>query len=319
MLYFFNRQPREMDCMEALLTRRNRINLVFSAAVSFLAVLSLFMIFLLLFRPASIEIRLVSAAGALAPATALFLFLRRRFRRRRRILSDPFPEAWKKILHRHVSFYRNLAEDERGYFEKRVRIFLAEKKITGVEVKIGDLERLLVASAALIPVFRIADWEYDSLDEVLLYPRGFDDEYDFSSGRGDVLGMVADHTSAVILSARELRGDFRTGKWHNTAIHEFLHRIDEEDGVMDGVPSLLLDREHAAMWKAMRQRETRRMESGESPLDPYALTDEAEFFAVAGETFFSDPGLLEKGSPALYDIMRLIFRQDPAASRKRKR
>jgi Mlc titration factor MtfA (ptsG expression regulator) len=308
-----------MEFMEALLAHRNRINLVFSAAVSFLAALCLFIIFSLLFKPVSMEVHLLCGAGAFIPVPAIFLLLRRRFRRRKIILSEPFPESWKKILHKNVPFFRNLPEGERSYFEDRVRIFLAEKKITGVEADAGDLEKLLLASAALIPVFGIGDWEYDSLAEVIIYPRGFDDEYDFSSGRGDVLGMVTDNSSAVILSARELRGDFRAGKGRNTAIHEFLHRIDGEDGIMDGVPSLLLNREQASRWREIRRLERRRIESGESPLDPYALTDEAEFFAVAGETFFSDPGLLEKGSPALYDIMRLIFRQDTASSSKRRK
>jgi Mlc titration factor MtfA (ptsG expression regulator) len=47
------------------------------------------------------------------------------------------------------------------------------------------------------------------------------------------------------------------------------------------------------------------------PLDPYAATDEAEFFAVAAEAFFVSPVSLRRAFPALYECFSAYFRQDP--------
>jgi Mlc titration factor MtfA (ptsG expression regulator) len=50
------------------------------------------------------------------------------------------------------------------------------------------------------------------------------------------------------------------------------------------------------------------------PLDPYAATDPAEFFAVSGEVFFVAPDLLADAFPDWFDELRAFFRQDPRTS-----
>ena len=52
----------------------------------------------------------------------------------------------------------------------------------------------------------------------------------------------------------------------------------------------------------------------ELPLDPYAATDEAEFFAVSGEAFFIDPHRLADAYPDWYAQLAGFFRQDPRES-----
>jgi hypothetical protein len=47
-------------------------------------------------------------------------------------------------------------------------------------------------------------------------------------------------------------------------------------------------------------------------LDDYAWENDAEFFAVATETFFCTPARLAQGRPELYDALRTFYRQDPA-------
>ena len=49
------------------------------------------------------------------------------------------------------------------------------------------------------------------------------------------------------------------------------------------------------------------------PLDPYAATDEAEFFAVAAEAFFVSPISFQRSYPNLYKCFSAYFRQDPVA------
>ena len=53
---------------------------------------------------------------------------------------------------------------------------------------------------------------------------------------------------------------------------------------------------------------------GRLPLDPYAATAEAEFFAVAAEAFFVEPETLAASMPALFDLFRAYFRQDDIES-----
>jgi Mlc titration factor MtfA (ptsG expression regulator) len=80
------------------------------------------------------------------------------------------PENYQELLTDYVKFYRNLDEEGKTKFEKRIEHFLSAVKITGVNAVTEDLDRLLIASGAIIPVFAISDWQYINLHEVLLYP-----------------------------------------------------------------------------------------------------------------------------------------------------
>jgi len=40
--------------------------------------------------------------------------------------------------------------------------------VTGIDVKIDDTDRILVAASAIITTFAFPDWKYKTIDEVLL-------------------------------------------------------------------------------------------------------------------------------------------------------
>ncbi|MFH0975751.1 MAG: M90 family metallopeptidase [Spirochaetota bacterium] len=299
--------------MEAVFTRRYKINLLFSLIVSIITAIVAANVVSFLLRKFFPDME--NLTGVITASVFIFLhfFITRKYRKRKKIASIPFPEKWKKILSDLVFFYRTLSDDEKYYFEKKVQIFLAEKIITGIGTEVDDSTKLLIASAAIIPVFKIEDWEYDTLGEILVYPDRFDHNYNFKSGDRDVLGMVEQHASSLIISKKELFRGFASMDGGNTAIHEFIHKIDEEDGVIDGLPLLMLNREELGKWKTIRESEMEKIESGRSDIDSYALTEEAEFLAVAGEEFFEHPEKMKKNSPELYDILKSIFKQDTAS------
>jgi hypothetical protein len=87
------------------------------------------------------------------------------------------------------------------------------------------------------------------------------------------------------------------------------------DGLANGHPPLHTGMSNAA-WsqcftRAFRDM-VRRVETGEdTPIDPYATTSPAEFFAVCSEVFFELPHLLEEEYPQVYGQLRDFYRQDP--------
>ena len=50
------------------------------------------------------------------------------------------------------------------------------------------------------------------------------------------------------------------------------------------------------------------------PLDPYALENPGEFFAVASEVFFETPRVLRDFDPELHKQLTLFYRQHPLPS-----
>jgi Mlc titration factor MtfA (ptsG expression regulator) len=52
---------------------------------------------------------------------------------------------------------------------------------------------------------------------------------------------------------------------------------------------------------------------GETVMNSYAGSNQAEFFAVATECFFEKPKYLCEKHPHLYAALKQFYRQDPAA------
>jgi Mlc titration factor MtfA (ptsG expression regulator) len=226
-------------------------------------------------------------------------------------VTDPVPPQLKKILQDEVPFYQQLDSNQQTAFEERAAHFLTQVKITGVRTKVEDLDRVLIAASAIIPIFNFPDWEYPNLNEVLLYPDSFSHEFDQEGEERHILGMVGSgaYSQVMILSQHELRQAFlnETGK-NNTAIHEFVHLIDKTDGEIDGVPESLLGRQYTKPWLQLMQKKINEIIDDKSDINPYGATDEAEFFAVASEYFFERPELLKAKHPELYEIMEKIFK-----------
>jgi len=218
-------------------------------------------------------------------------------------------------LETHVDYYHKLDAISKKRFESHVARFLQYVNIEGVGLEITDLDKVLVASSAVIPVFALGDWEYSNLTNVILYPDTFDGDYKFEGGNRNIMGMVGTgYMNGQMLLSRSalLKGFSSASGAQNTAIHEFVHLIDKTDGATDGVPEHLLPPDYATPWLKLMHLEMRRIKEGKSDIDPYALTNEAEFFAVAAEYFFEKPGRFEQRHPELYLQLSQIFRQAPA-------
>ena len=248
-------------------------------------------------------------------AMFLYRFLTRKDRRRAVLRKQPFPTAWEIILQQEVPFFQTLDESEKDRFREEVRIFLTEKRITGIKTSVDDTVRVLVAASAIIPIFGFPGWEWNQISEVLLYPTTFNEQYEIGRlGEHDVLGMVG--TGAMnrmmILSKPELLQGFRAAQDRkNVGIHEFTHLLDKSDGAIDGVPSVGLPRSVVTPWLKLVHKEMGNIRAGHSDINPYGLKNEAEFFAVASEYFFENPDKMKRKHPELYAMLERVFHQDP--------
>lgn len=215
------------------------------------------------------------------------------------------------LLEQHVLFYTKLSVEEKKQFEKDVREFLEEVKITGVDTSVEELDQLLIAAAAIIPIFYFKQWKYRNLQEVLLYSDAINMDFE-STGNADrnILGMVGSgaYNGMMLLSKHALHQGFdNTTDKSNTAIHEFVHLIDKSDGDTDGIPNVLLDKQYVLPWINLIQEQVQAIAKGKSDINPYAAMNKAEFLAVAAEYFFERPALLQNKHPELYAMLKEMF------------
>lgn len=231
--------------------------------------------------------------------------------RRKKVTTTVFPEEWRKVLKERVRFYNKLDPVGKTMFEIRVQRFLNAKRITGVDSDVDDIIKLLVASSAIIPTFSFPQFNYPNVNEVLIYPNAFNKEFETADSEGgNIVGMVGNRfmKGIVILSRPNLLKAF-DGKAHefNVGVHEFVHLIDGLDGATDGVPEMLIENSFSLPWLTEVHKEMNRIKHNDSDINPYALTNEAEFLAVASEYFFDAPEKFERKHPELYAYMEKIF------------
>ncbi|MFK7809150.1 MAG: zinc-dependent peptidase [Saprospiraceae bacterium] len=246
-------------------------------------------------------------------AGLFFYTIQRMFARPWKKPEGSIPSKWKAILKKEVPFYRKLNKKERELFHYKVLEFTHNCKIIGVETTITDLDKVLVAASAIIPIFAFPEWKYKNLEEVLIYPDTFNLDFETKGNNRQILGMVGTGymEDKMILSKNALRKGFKneTDK-KNTAIHEFVHLIDKMDGAVDGIPSVLLEKQYVIPWMDMIERKLEEIVKNKSDINPYATTGREEFFAVLSEYFFERPLLLKKKHPELYEMLEEIFEQD---------
>lgn len=231
--------------------------------------------------------------------------------KQKRIREYQLPANARELLNAQVAFYRRLGDEDKLAFEERIRDFLAHVSITGIGVQVEDIDRLLVASGAIIPIFSFPDWRYSNISEVLLYKDSFNDQYQAEGGGRNILGMVGDGAlhRQMILSQPSLRSSFANPEdGHNTAIHEFVHLLDKADGATDGIPEYLLARPYILPWIKQIHDTIHDMRAGKDhDIDFYGATNDAEFFAVVSEYFFERPDKLKSHHPELYRLLEQMF------------
>lgn len=199
--------------------------------------------------------------------------------------------------------------------------FVAAHRWEGAKaVDVDDWMRLLIASQACLPIAHLGLDLYARVSSIVVHGATLvtdgaqrvgstgvvSDTPMRLDGHAQFRGPISLSWPAVVHDARHPR----TGR--NVVIHEFAHQLDMDGGFINGTPAGL-DASLHGRWARVFSAEfdaIRRGEIGE--LRDYAATDAGEFFAVACETFFTRSMALAARHPAVYDLLRRYFDQDPA-------
>jgi Mlc titration factor MtfA (ptsG expression regulator) len=249
-------------------------------------------------------------------------------RRRKRILATKFPQAWTHTLERNVAAYALLDATEQKRLRDLVQVFIAEKNWEGCGgLELDDEMRVTIAGTGCLMLLGRDHDLFKEVESILVYPSTviatdmgrstFDPGGRVVDEGKAVLGLAV-HGGAVVLAwdtALQGARDARDGR--NVVIHELAHKIDFIDGSADGTPEFETHAERkawaASMAPAFLAQKQRAERGKKSLLDDYAITNEAEYFAVASEVFFEKPTSLAKQLPAVYKSLADFYKLDLAA------
>ena len=256
---------------------------------------------------------------------ALFLFWQsvgyfRRMRRYKRVKAMPFPESYVTIL-QSIHQYQTLTPVYKEKLHLLILLFIDQKEFVGAKMSITDEIKVIIAFYACLMRLGFELGEKDNVSTIIVYPEHFivDDSYTSNGihhSRTSVLeGQSANGTVAI--SWQDIAQNIAIQDKENVIIHEFAHELDFEDGIADGTP--LLEYSNYQRWSevfskaftTLHEDAQRHKDSeGLTLLGDYALTNEAEFFAVCSERFFETPGDLKRYFPDIYGELKGFYRLD---------
>ena len=202
-------------------------------------------------------------------------------------------------------------------------LFLHEKTFEGADgLELTAAMREVIAVQACLPILNLGMESFENWKTVVVVPDVFIQEHTGYDTAGvvhewddDSAGESWD-TGPVVLSWKDVEAS-GWGDGYNVIIHEAAHRLDMLDGEVNGRPALHNGIDPAywgavfsAAFSDLKKKSSRNKHRVK--IDPYAVEDDAEFFAVATEYFFERPTLLRGEYPDVYALLAAYYGQDPA-------
>jgi Mlc titration factor MtfA (ptsG expression regulator) len=250
-------------------------------------------------------------------------------RRKRDEVALEFTDEWRATLRAGWPLWRQLADDERARIEALTLRFLASKRweaANGFELT-EPMRVLIAAQACLLLLGYDAEGDgdvdamrlYQGVGSILVHPTTLLLEGHSNGGFVNANPYAIDGQAAfggpTIVAWDAVTSDAKhPARGQNVVYHEFAHKLDMLDGVLDGTPPLL-EAGQRERWVEVCTREFRAVTRGVGgPLiRDYAAENPGEFFAVVSELFFCRPVDLREQKPDLYEVLSAFYRQDPAA------
>jgi hypothetical protein len=261
------------------------------------------------------------------------------FRSRAKARSRPIdPALWRRATSSWL-FMRGVSADESARLREISERFLGDKQFAGTHaLQVTEEMKVAIAAQACILVLELGEEWYAGWSDIIVYPAQFAPEREYTDDAGvvhvtnDAMAGEAWLGGPVILSYEDVAmtaDESARVAGYNVVIHEFAHKLDMRNGDPNGFPPLHKGMS-ASPWKqafaaayddfcarvdAAEALPRRRVQAALDalPMDPYAAESAGEFFAVSSEAFFETPELLAPAYPAVYEQLRLFYRQDPQA------
>ncbi len=247
-----------------------------------------------------------------------FLYSWYKEKRLKKILQQPFPKEFEKVLS-ELPLYQKLSSNDKKKIAQNILLFIDTKEFIGVYLNITDEMKVVIAfHACLLLLHSDVSQCYENLGTIIVYPNRIIANQIINNGgiytKGDFLLEGQSSSDTVVLAWNDVKKDAYHLQHNNVIIHEFAHELDFLNGVADGTPPLPYSKYHE--WAKVLSDDFNRLVDinlknrnwGKyKMIGSYAATNEAEFFAVVTERYFEEPEKLKKDFPELYKELNMFY------------
>jgi Mlc titration factor MtfA (ptsG expression regulator) len=230
--------------------------------------------------------------------------------------------VWRSVIDA-IPILHGLDAEEDQRLRSLAEGLLADKDFAlagGAEV--DDFLLVGLSAQACLPILNLGAGGYRDWRTLILYPGEFVtprhevDEAGVHHRWEEEASGEAWEDGPVILSVADVAAS-GVGDGYNVVIHEMAHKLDLLDGDANGFPPLheAMDRKRwfEVFSEAFSEITAQVERDEETPIDDYAASEPAEFFAVVSEYFFELPEVLRDAYPEVYSQLVQFYRQDPGA------
>ncbi|WP_200821254.1 zinc-dependent peptidase [Oceanicoccus sp. KOV_DT_Chl] len=243
-------------------------------------------------------------------------------KQRQQLFTAVITDHWRQILIDDFPLYQQLPAELKQKLEGHIQVFLSEKIFVGCDdMVITDQVRVLIAAQACILILNRPTDYFPGFETILVYPEVFQSPVTEREGHVESIKMSLRSGESwrrgpiVLAWSHVLKGAKNSADGYNVVMHEFAHKLDEQDATMDGTPVLKQSAQYRSWAQVFTQEYTALgkdiMRGHKHLIDDYAATSPAEFFAVVTETFFEKPLRLQKEHPELYQELSAFYAVDP--------
>ncbi len=229
---------------------------------------------------------------------------------REELLKQQLTDEQRKILSDCSALYNRLPSDLKTKLEGLMHVFLHEVTFDREGfAEVTEEMRICVAAEACVLILNRGYDSYSQLRRVTISKDALKqdgEEWGGLAGRRN----VSLHWDAVLHGMKQ-----GNDNW-NAILHEFAHVLDFADDAQAQSIPVAEDSVDRPKWEELFKREYPRIKAAYKAgrahaIREYALSDEAEFFTCATESFFERPKELKKYNPEIYDILKDYYGLDP--------
>lgn len=239
---------------------------------------------------------------------------------RQEVETPPWPDTLENWLKRNVAYYPRLNLKQKSRLQAVMQVLVAEKNWEGGgELKVSEEMKLAVSAQAALLLLGNDHNFFSRVQSIVIFREDFElpkESWHDERKPGPMVSGVAVDYGTVFLAWNRVLDDGRDpSRGNNLVIHEFAHHLDFLDGRTNGVP-VLPDAQRTRRWqnvmRAAFEDLRRDLDAGRTTfLRDNAATNDAEFFSVVSERFFSTPAKLQEHHAEVFDVLLGFYGVDP--------
>lgn len=209
-------------------------------------------------------------------------------------------KEYNSILKQRIKFYNNLSEKHKRYFQHRVYKTIKRTEFIGKELVVSDEMKVVIAATLVKLTFGLRDYQIDSVQRVLIYPKEFYSQTNKAYHKGEFnLGY-----RALVLSWEDIVYGYEVHNDNiNLAVHEFIHAIHfyyMSARRKSTSAAIFLDSYVELTNELDKNTGLKQKLISSKYLREYAYTNQFEFLAVMIETFIETPNDFRSQFPEIY-------------------